>query len=116
MSRKFSTGGKRRFLKNDGKNGGPQKIGATLELFLAQMGAPPVRTLTSLESLWPQIVGPGLADRTRPIEVIDGVLVIGCDDANWGSQIGWMDSQIKQRFAEIFEGAQIRRIQLKIGP
>lgn len=92
----------------------PEKIGATLERFLHQMGAPPARTLTSLESMWPKIVGPALAERTRPIEVIDGVLVIGCDDGSWGSQIGWMDSQIRQRFADTFDGAQIRRIQVRI--
>lgn len=94
----------------------PETLGSTLERFLKHMGAPPARTLTNLEGCWHEIVGPALAERTRPIEVIDGVLVIGCDDANWGSQIGWMDAQIKERFAATFEGAEIRRIQLKMGP
>lgn len=94
---------------------GPEKIGETLERFLRQMGAPPARTLANLAGLWPKIVGPALADRTRPVEVIDGVLVIGCDDAGWASQIGWMDAQIKERFAQTFDGAEIRRIQVKIG-
>ncbi len=92
----------------------PEKLAVTLERFLAQMGAPPTKTLTTLESLWPTIVGPGLADRTRPIEVLDGVLVVGCEDSNWASQIGWMDAQIKERFAATFEGTKIRRIQLRI--
>ncbi len=93
----------------------PVPIRRTIEGYLAYLGAPPVRTLTSLEALWPDIVGPALAEPTRPIELVDGVLVIGCDDATWASQVGWMDSQIKQRFAELFEGAEIRRIKARIG-
>ncbi len=97
----------------------PEQIGRTLERFLAQMGAPPPETLSGLTSRWSEIVGPALAGRTRPIELLDGVLVVGCDDGGWASQIRWMDSQIKQRFAEIFGGAEGRavivRIQLRVG-
>ncbi len=92
----------------------PEPIGVTLERFLANMGAPPTRTLTSLESLWPQIVGPGLADWTRPIEMLDGVLVIGCESSSWASQISWMEAQIKERFEQEFDGVKIRRVQLRI--
>ncbi len=92
----------------------PTKIGHTLERFLKQMGAPPARTLTALHERWPDVVGPGLAGPTRPIELVDGVLVIACEDASWASQIGWMDGQIKQRFAAIFDGVAIRRISVRI--
>ncbi len=92
----------------------PSPIKATLERFLSQMGAPPVRTLIDLRDRWVDVVGPGLDGPTRPIELIDGVLVIGCDDATWASQITWMDAQIKRRFAEAFDGQVVRRITTRI--
>lgn len=93
----------------------PSPIGETLEAYLGYLGAPPIRTLSSLESSWPEIVGPALAEPTRPIELVDGVLVIGCDDATWASQVGWMEPQIKQRFSALFNGVEIRRIKARIG-
>ena len=53
---------------------------------------------------------PGLGRGTRPIELIEGVLVVGCDDPAWASQIGWMENQIKDRFAEVFPGVKLSRI------
>jgi predicted nucleic acid-binding Zn ribbon protein len=93
----------------------PASLGDTLERFLKQMGAPPVKALGDLHERWPEVVGPALAQRSRPIEMLDGVLVIGCEDATWASQIGWMESQITKRCAYLFEGVEVRRVQLRIG-
>ncbi len=92
----------------------PGKIGPALERFLALMGAPLVSTLTELTAAWPEIVGPALAGPTRPVEVVDGVLVVACSDASWASQIGWMDAQIKERFAARFPDETLRRVQTRI--
>ena len=89
-------------------------VGEVLETYLDYLGAPPVRTLTTLEARWSELVGPALAEPTRPIELVDGVLVVGCSDATWASQVGWMETQIKERFEALFDGAQIRRIQTRI--
>lgn len=94
----------------------PQPIKRTLEQFLSQMGAPPVRTLVDLNSRWGEIVGPGLNGPTRPIELIDGILVVGCDDATWASQITWMDAQIKRRFSAAFDGLTVQRVTTRILP
>ncbi len=94
----------------------PPTIGESIERFLSLMGAPTVSTLSSLDDLWPDIVGPALAAHSRPIEVRDGVLIVGCADASWGSQIKWMDASIRERFVELFDGLVISRIQLRIAP
>lgn len=93
---------------------GAVPIGRTLERFLAQMGAPPASTLTGLAGAWPDLVGPALAETTRPVELVDGVLVVGCAEASWASQIRWMDAQIKERFVARFPNETIRRIQVRI--
>ena len=93
----------------------PSAIGETLDHYLAYLGAPPIRTLSSLQERWTEIVGPALAEPTRPVELIDGVLVIGCDDATWASQVGWMEAQIITRFRDHFPDTEIRRIKARIG-
>ncbi len=93
----------------------PSVIGETLENYLAYLGAPPIRTLGALVERWSDIVGPALSEPTRPIELVDGVLVIGCDDATWASQVGWMETQIIRRFHELFPETQVRKITVRIG-
>ena len=93
----------------------PIEIGETLDRYLDYLGAPPIRTLSSLQDRWSDVVGPALAEPTRPIELVDGVLVIGCDDATWASQVGWMQAQIIERFRTLFPDTEIRRIKARIG-
>lgn len=92
----------------------PTVIGETLDHYLEYLGAPPIRTLSSLMEGWSDVVGPALAEPTRPIELVDGVLIVGCDDATWASQVGWMETQIITRFRELFPDTEIRRIKARI--
>lgn len=69
---------------------------------MRHLGAPPISILTQLERRWPDLVGPALSATTRPIELVDGVLTVGCADGAMAAQIGWMEGQIKQRFEAIF--------------
>lgn len=93
----------------------PALIGETLDNYLSYLGAPPIRTLQSLHDRWSDIVGPALSEPTRPIELVDGVLVVGCDDGTWASQVQWMETQILRRFRELFPESEVRRISTRVG-
>lgn len=93
----------------------PAQIRAGLERFLRHLGAPPTDVVSELGQRWAEIVGPALAGPTRPIELIDGVLVVACDDPAWASQISWMEGQISERFAAIFSGAKVERVATRLG-
>lgn len=90
----------------------PVRVG--LERFFKHLGAPPVNVVTQLTERWPEIVGPALAGRTHPLELVDGVLTIRCDDAAWASQIGWMEGQIKQRFEAVFPGVELAKVATRL--
>lgn len=79
------------------------------------MGAPPPRTLGDLQDRWTDIVGPALANHSRPISVVDQVLTVACGDASWASQIAWMDAQIKERCRAVYDGLEIVRIHVRVG-
>ncbi len=101
---------------------GPGQLGETLERLVRNLGAPPISVLTQLDDRWPDVVGPGLSASTRPVELIDGVLTIGCADAAMAAQIGWMEGQIINRFATVFgsvtkagaDGATVRRVVTRV--
>ncbi|MGF1598764.1 MAG: DUF721 domain-containing protein [Acidimicrobiales bacterium] len=88
----------------------PVPLRQGLELFFKHLGSPPVDVVTTLATRWEEIVGPALVGPTTPLEFIDGVLVVACDDPAWASQIGWMEVQIKERFAELFPTVVLRRV------
>ncbi len=78
------------------------RLGDSVERFVRNLGGPPLTVLTQMEQRWSEIVGPALASTTRPIELVDGVLMIGCSDGSWASQVQWMEQQIIENFATVF--------------
>ena len=97
-----------------GNTPGPARLVEPLERLVNNLGAPPISILSQLEDRWPDIVGPALSGPTRPVELIDGVLTIACEDAAWAAQVGWMESQIKERFAATFGSSLLERVSTRI--
>ena len=81
-----------------------------LEQYVHHLGAPPISILTQLEDRWPELVGPGLSTSTRPVELVNGVLTVACTDSAAASQIGWMETQIIQRFTSTFNTNIVERV------
>lgn len=73
-----------------------------------------MNVVAELTDRWPEIVGPALAGPTHPIELLDGVLTVRCDDPAWASQIGWMEGQIKQRFEAVFPGVTLEKVTTRL--
>ena len=92
----------------------PVPLRQGLERFFKHLGAPPLDVISELANRWPEIVGPALAGPTRPLELIDGVLAVSCDDPAWASQIGWMEAQIMERFKVVFPNVTIARVVARI--
>lgn len=94
----------------------PVPVKEGLERFFRFLGAPPVDVVTRLADCWGEIVGPALAGPTRPLELLDGTLVVGCDDPAWAAQVSWMETQIRQRFATVFPTVELRRVTARTQP
>ncbi len=88
----------------------PQHLRKGLELFLEHLGAPPVDVITGLTDSWVDVVGPAAAGATRPIELVDGTLVVACDDPAWAAQVRWMERQIVDRFTALFPEVSLSRV------
>lgn len=92
----------------------PARLRDGLERYLRHLGAPPVQVLTKLHDRWPEVVGPMLAERSRPVELVNGVLVVACEDASWASQLSWMETQIRQRCGSLFNGLSVSRVNVRV--
>lgn len=92
----------------------PKPLRDGLERFIHSLGAPPVSVVTGLRQRWEELVGPELAAETRPVEMVDGVLTVGCRDAVHAAQIGWMEAQIRRRYDRIFDGPPVTRVVTRV--
>ena len=92
----------------------PRPLGPALDRLLGHLGAPPARVLSSLESIWPEVAGPGLAGCSRPVELRDGTLVVSCDEPAWGSQLRWMEADLCHRLSARPGGVEVRTIRVRL--
>lgn len=99
---------------NLGTNDDPVPLKQSMEQLVHHLGAPPVSILSQLDDRWPEVVGPGLAARTRPVELIDKVLTIACEEGAWAAQVGWMEAQIIDRFGATFGPDLVDRIAVRV--
>lgn len=93
----------------------PGSLGAGLERMMRLLGGPPPNTMRTIGERWSDIVGPALAEHTAPVELVDGVLTIRCDDPIWSAQIRWMEAEIVERLADLERGAAPRKVRVRTG-
>jgi predicted nucleic acid-binding Zn ribbon protein len=100
--------------RNLGMNDDPTPLKRSIERLVEHLGAPPISILSQLHDRWPEVVGPGLAAQTRPIELVDKVLTVGCPEGAWAAQVGWMEAQIIDRFGAIFGPDLVERVSVRV--
>jgi predicted nucleic acid-binding Zn ribbon protein len=88
----------------------PVPLREGLERVFRHLGAPPVSVVTQLGDRWSEVVGPVMARSTKPIELLNGILVVGCDDPAWVSQVTWMEAQIIERLTVVFPRIELRKV------
>ncbi len=92
----------------------PSRLKEPLEQLVRNLGAPPVSILTRLGERWPDLVGPALAEVTRPVELVDGTLTVACSDGAVAAQVSWMEAQVRDRFDEVFGAGQLERVRTRV--
>jgi hypothetical protein len=68
---------------------GPRPLSEGVDRILHDLGAPSRGTIEVLLERWPEVVGPVLAERTRPVRVRDGHLSVEADDPAVASRVKW---------------------------
>ena len=87
-------------------------IAEAMDRFMRHLKSAPVDTLTGLGASWEEIVGPRMSAVSRPVSLIEGVLLISCDDSTWAAQLKWMEQSICGTVRKRFPGVQIKGIRV----
>jgi predicted nucleic acid-binding Zn ribbon protein len=93
----------------------PQLLDATVERLVADHGWDLSLRVHGVFGRWPQIVGPELAEHTKPETFEDGVLVIAADSASWATQVRLLAANLVKRLNEDLGHGTVQRVKV-VGP
>lgn len=66
-------------------------------------------------SLWEQVVGPIVAQKSWPERVNDGVLVVGVTSHAWAQQLHMLKPQIISRYRQLLGRSALKDVEFRIG-
>jgi predicted nucleic acid-binding Zn ribbon protein len=72
----------------------PRRLGEALDRLVQSMGAPSVTALEKIFGNWPGVVGPEVAQHSKPVRLDRDQLTVEVDDPAWASQLRWMSAQV----------------------
>lgn len=103
------TGGRRR------DSGDPQPFGRAIRDLLADRGWEQPAAIGGVFGRWREIVGPGLAEHTRPESFADGEVVVTADSTAWATQVRLLAPTLVRRLNEELGDGTVKRVKVR-GP
>ena len=92
----------------------PQRIDTSLEKLLGSLYAPSVDVLDIIFRAWSSVVGPDLAEHTRPGSIDGDLLTVTADDPPWASEFRWLEQEVLARLAAATGSDRIHRLQVRV--
>ncbi|WP_131736491.1 DUF721 domain-containing protein [Actinomadura roseirufa] len=113
-------GGKRKSSKlvrvrEPGRGGDPKAFGAAIRELLASRGWEQRAAVGGVFGNWAGIVGPELAEHTRPEHFEGGELTVAADSTTWATQLRLLSSTLVRRLNEELGHGTVRRVKV-VGP
>ncbi|MFP5308838.1 MAG: DUF721 domain-containing protein [Actinomycetes bacterium] len=95
----------------------PERIGDLVGGVASRRGWAERLTGARLEAAWPDVVGPELARRCRPVRLADRTLVVRAESAAWATQLRYVTSQLLERIGTALgDPRAVRSIRITVGP
>lgn len=93
----------------------PRSLGSVVDSLITHRGwKTPVNVSTVLAD-WPALVGPAIAEHTRPESFEDTVVHVRCDSTAYATQLRLMQSQILRAFADRLGEGIVTKLEIR-GP
>jgi predicted nucleic acid-binding Zn ribbon protein len=106
---------RRKPVRESGRGGDPTAFGPAIRELLAARGWQERAAVGGVFGRWPQIVGPELAEHTKPETFEDGILVIAADSASWATQVRLLAANLVKRLNEDLGHGTVQRVKV-VGP
>jgi predicted nucleic acid-binding Zn ribbon protein len=78
----------------------PVAFGAAIRRLVAERGWEETTTAAGVLANWDRLVGPEVADHSRPESLVDGVLVLVAESTAWATQLRLLTRTIQARLRE----------------
>lgn len=108
-------GGRPLVIREPGRGGDPKRFGTAIRELLASRGWEQRAAVGGVFGNWPGIVGPELAEHTRPERFEDGELTVAADSTTWATQLRLLASTLVRRLNEELGHGTVRKVKV-VGP
>jgi hypothetical protein len=100
-------------LPGDGP--GPEPVGRSLDRVLRGLGAPEASGVHLVFDRWAEVVGEGLAARTRPLRIEGNHLVLAVDEPAMATHVRFLQGQLLDRLEELLGPGRVVALDLRVG-
>jgi hypothetical protein len=94
----------------------PRRLAASLDAVTRNLGGAGGPALVKLLADWPGVVGDQLAAHSWPLALRAGTLTIAADEAAWGAQLRWLETDLLGRLEHTLGPAVVTRIAVRVRP
>jgi predicted nucleic acid-binding Zn ribbon protein len=98
--------------RDRGRGGDPRAFGSAIKDLLADRGWEQRAAVGGVFGNWAGIVGPELADHTKPERFEDGELVVAADSTAWATQLRLLASTLVRRLNEELGDGTVRTVKV----
>jgi predicted nucleic acid-binding Zn ribbon protein len=92
----------------------PEPVGGVLDKVLRGMGAPEASGVHQVFDRWAEVVGEGMAARTRPASIDGGVLVIATDEPAMATHIRFLETELVAKLADLIGPGRVRSVEVRV--
>jgi hypothetical protein len=100
-------------LPGDGP--GPRRVGEALDGVMRGLGAPEASGVHQVFDRWAEVVGEGLAARTRPLKIDGGRLLLAVDEPAIATHVRFLQPELLARLEELLGAGRVTAIDLRVG-
>jgi predicted nucleic acid-binding Zn ribbon protein len=93
----------------------PEPLNAAIGGLLDARGWHQAAAVGSVFGRWAQIVGPELAEHTRPESLTDGELIVTADSTAWATQVRLLAAHLVRRLNDELTDGSVQRVRVR-GP
>ncbi|WP_083983632.1 DUF721 domain-containing protein [Actinomadura hibisca] len=99
-------------VRDPGRGGDPRAFGSAIRDLLATRGWEQRAAVGGVFGNWPGIVGPELAEHTRPEKFENGVLTVAADSTTWATQLRLLAATLVRRLNEELGQGTVRQVKV----
>jgi hypothetical protein len=99
-----------------GPGPGPRPIGKALDAVMRGLGAPEASGVHLVFDRWAEVVGDGLAARTRPLKIEGSRLVLAVDEPAIATHVRFLQAELLSRLEELLGPGRVTALDLRVGP